>query len=636
MTDLPVGPEGAAVPRDGRYVGGNSDLFVELRLDAEGVRAVSADVYRTSAHGRDYVASLRSAPGRAFVPNGDAQVAIWQDSLGATTTGSVAVASGPAGGSDQLVATLRLDQRLNGLPPHADLVVVATRVGSELRQLGVEVETEDQVRLPAAVTFGGQSLTFRECLARAGFAVHDTGMATRIPPPADGTWDLSNTFTILDDLMAQTAQASLLLPSWELHLLMLGKSSREGLLGIMFDAGSVLPRQGAAVFATEIRDRVADADEDRKIIQTTVHELGHALNLAHRFERVVGRADSTSFMNYDWRFLGGNQRDEYWRRFAFSFDPDELEFLHHAPRSALVPGGADFHTVSYWAEGTGGYSPYAPEAPLPGFVLTLSPPASGSVFAFGQPVFLEVALRNETGQTVNLPPEVLDPKAGFLELLVQRRSGGSARGLADSQPFIPIMQRCFDLDPSTADTLPVGQTLRNNVNLTFGSGGFAFAEPGEYDVTPLLSFMMRDASGNPVDRVVRGAAARIRVAHPHDMDQERDATTLFRADVGAWFALGGSDSLARAGEALEEVKERRVRALGAADPVAAAITRAAGLHALRPSIRFDGERFTEAGADPEAAARLLGSLDGEALASFDRHTAESTRHLVEELGAQLG
>jgi hypothetical protein len=194
------------------------------------------------------------------------------------------------------------------------------------------------------------------------------------------------------------------------------------------------------------------------------------------------------------------------------------------------------------------------------------------------------------------------------------------------------MQRCFDLDPRTADTLPDGQVLRNNVNLTFGSSGFAFAEPGEYDVTPLLSFMMKDANGNPIDRIIRGDAIRIRVAHPHDMDQERDATTLFRADVGAWFALGGSDSLGKAGEALEEVKERRARALGAADPVVAAITRAAGLHALRPSTRFDGRRFTQAAADPESAAQLLGSLNQAALATFDNHTAANTKQLVERLG----
>ena len=267
---------------------------------------------------------------------------------------------------------------------------------------------------------------------------------------------------------------------------------------------------------------------------------------------------------------------------------------------------------------------------MAGFTLTLSPPASGTVFAFGQPVFLEVTLRNETGQDVNLPDEVLDPKAGFLELLVQRRTGKTTRGLADAQPFIPIMQRCFDLDPRTADTVPDGGILRNNVKLTFGSGGFAFAEPGEYDITPLLSFMMRDANGDPIDPIIRGQAIRIRVAHPHDMDQERDATTLFRSDVGAWFALGGSDCLAKVGDALEEVRERRTRALGAVDPVVAAITRASGLHALRPSIRFDQHRFKHAHADPATAAQRLGSLEA-ALATFDKHTAESTQRLAQRL-----
>ena len=134
--------------------------------------------------------------------------------------------------------------------------------------------------------------------------------------------------------MTQNAEASLATPSWDLHLLMLDTSTRDGLLGIMFDSGDVLPRQGAAMFVGEIRQNVSPPEQNRKIIQTAAHELGHALNLAHRFERQVGRANSTSFMNYDWRYLGGGHRDEFWRNFAYAFDDDdELEFLRHAPRS---------------------------------------------------------------------------------------------------------------------------------------------------------------------------------------------------------------------------------------------------------------------------------------------------------------
>ena len=237
--------------------------------------------------------------------------------------------------------------------------------------------------------------------------------------------------------------------------------------------------------------------------------------------------------------------------------------------------------MSYWADGTGGYSPYLPEAPVPGFDLTLSPPPDGPVFAFGQPVFLEVALTNNTGQTLNFPPEVLDPKAGFLELLVRRVTGGRPGPLTDAVPFVPILQRCFDLNPSLADAVPAGGTLNNNLNLAFGSGGFTFAEPGSYAITPLLSFARPDGRGGGTDFVIRGSELLIRVAAPHSMDDENDALTLLRPDVGAWFALGGSDCLGSAADALEEVRARRESKYGHDDGVVAAIVRPAGIAAGR-------------------------------------------------------
>lgn len=629
----PEPPPEASPLLDGRYEGGNSDLYVELRLDASGAGVVSADVFRTSSRGRDYVASVRSAPGTRIDQTDRRWPAAWQDSLGAVTTGSVRVQATP-GTPDSMTATFVVDSRLNGLPPGTDLVVAARRTSERLRRVGIELETEEGVQLPGEVAAGSGTHTFRSCLEEACFEVLDAGSPTAVPAQPDG-WDLSNTYTVLDDLMKRTAQASLSAAVWELHLLMLGRSSLDGLLGVMFDSGDVLPRQGVAIFVGEIRARVAAAEQDRKIIQTTVHELGHALNLAHRFERSIGRADSTSFMNYDWRYLGGNHRDDFWRKFAFTFDPDELEFLRHAPRTAVMPGTADFHSVNYWADGKGGYSPYYPETPVPGFALTLTPPQAGSVFAFGQPLFLQVALENRTQRPIDLPPQVLDPKAGFLELLVRRRTGAPARGLVDATPFVPLMQRCYDLTPAASDALAAGATLRNNLNLTFGSGGFAFAEPGEYDITPLLSFVVRNDQGEPEDLVIRGEPLGIRVAHPHTMGEEHDAQVLFRPDVGVWFALGGSDCLAGAGEALEGVKDRRRASLGEADPVVAAITRAAGIHAGRPSVRFMAGRYTCADGDHKRAATLLGSLDDTALRNFDAHTAENTK-LLADVYARLG
>ena len=621
LARLRQGPAAVAEepPRDGRYEGGNAELFVELRVDAAGAGVLSGDVSRTSNEGPQYVASFRTAPGTPYTGAPQAWPTFWESAQGEVGTGSVALAGAPAD-PDGAFATLRLDTRLNGLPPNVDLVVAARRVGDELRSLGLEIETEQGVQLPGAVPSGGVSMTITEALRRAGFSVHDAGVRSTVPPMAGG-WNISTTLTVLHDLMTTTAQASLAGPAWELHLLMLAASTRPRLLGVMFDSADVLPRQGAAIFVSEIRRLIPAPDQDRKIIQTTVHELGHALNLAHRFERPVGRADSTSFMNYDWRYGGGGKTDEFWQRFAFAFDGDELEFLRHAPRNALEPGRAAFHSVNYWADGSGGYSPYLPEVPLPGFQLTLTPPPAGPVFAFGQPVFLEVTLTNNTPGTVQLPPEVLDPKAGFLELLVRRVTGRAGPALAEARPFVPMMQRCFDATISAEDARPASGSLRNNLTVTFGSGGFAFAEPGEFGITPLLAIPTRDGRQ---DRIVRGAELRIRVAHPHDMAEEHDAMTLFRPDVGAWFALGGSDVLVAAGEALEEVKERRSARAGADDGVVAAITRAAGIQAGRDSLRYTGEQFVESAGDPELAGKLLGGLAPAALRTFDTHTAENT------------
>ncbi|HEX8630752.1 MAG TPA: hypothetical protein VF755_21545 [Catenuloplanes sp.] len=624
-----TGAESGERPRDGRYEGGDRNLFVVLRVDLDGSGVISGDVYRVNAATREYVASVRTAPGVVVtwgVAGHDTWVAAWQDSLGAVTTGGVDIAP-VAGTPDTLAVTLRLDRRLNGLPAGTDLTVPVVRVAAELRSLGLEIDTEAGVRLPGPVQFGGAEAGFRECLQKAGFAVQDVGAPTLIPRQPGG-WSGSSIFTVLHDLMTSSATASLLAPAWELHLLMLSESSRDGLLGVMFDSFDELPRQGAAVFVDEIRSHVPDEVEDRKIVQTAVHELGHALNLAHRFERSVGRADSTSFMNYDWRYLGGQHADEFWQRFAFAFDADELEFLRHAPHAALVPGGAPFHSINYWADGTGGYSPYVPEVSVEGFELSLAPPATGPLFGYGQPVFLEVALRNLGTQAVELPPETLDPKTGALEILVRRYTGGTGNGLAEAVPFVPMMQRCYQLDESAAETLPAGGTLRNNVNLTFGSGGFTFAEPGAYDLIPLLSFAGRDPEGEDVELIIRGRPLRIRVAYPQDRADERDAMTLFRPDVGAWFALGGAAALGGARDALGELCQDRRFARGAADPVVASIVRSIGIETGRPSVRFHDGRFHQGDGDPVLAARILGELDQGALRTFDAYTARSTAALT--------
>jgi hypothetical protein len=610
------GPPAAGNPGDGRYDGRNEHAFVDLRVDGA-AGSVSADIDRFSPDGgRDWVASVRSAPSTPPIADGS-WVVIAEDDLGGHTTGRLSV-SPHEGSSDRLDVAIVLDSPLNGLPADAEISVIAERRADAVRSLGVELEVEEGVDWPVQVEFRDRQVTLESCLHEAGFAATRAGTESRIPRGASG-WGLSELHTLMQDFAA----ASLTERLWELHLLILSRSDMQGLLGVMFDETEVLPRQGVAVFADAIRG-IPGIDHDRKLIQTTVHELGHALNLAHRFERVVGRADSTSFMNYDWRYRGGDRRDEYWERFEFTFDADELSFLRHGTRTGVIPGGAPFHSVRYWNEGAGGYSPYVPEAPLEGFRLELHPPQAGRLFAFAQPVFLEVELTNLTGQPLELPPVLLDPKGGFLELLVRRTGGTSTRSLQEAEVFSPIVQRCFDIDPTSFDTVGHGDSIRNNVNLTYGSSGFPFAEPGAYEVTALLAVYDR---ANDQELIVRSEPLPIRVATPQSVEEDRDAMDLFRDDVGVYLALGGNRALTGAREALGEVVERRGAEVH--DPVVASIVRAQAIDAGRSHLRYEQEQFREEGADPAQAADLLGRLDDAALQAFDADTADGTRRLAE-------
>lgn len=592
-------------------------MAIELRVDTTGCGVISGDVFRVLADSRHYVASFRTGPGAGVAGAGPWGV-IGQDEHGRVVQGTLALDAQPdlAG---TVVGRLRFDGPLEGLPTRTSIPFVAQLMGRTFRSLGIEKEIEEGVADVGTYVVGDRRVDIAEALRAAGFDTRLSGITDRIARPPEG-WDMAQLHTLMSDL----SQAPLIRRSWDVHMLVLSRSDRAGLLGVMFDTSDALPRQGCAIFAEEIRG-IEGIDHERKLIQTTVHEVGHALNLAHRFERVVGRADSLSFMNYDWRYRGGRRESEYWNQFAFSFDPDELEFLRHAPLSPLIPGGAPFHSVPYWSDGTGGYSPYVPESPLAGWTLTLMPPHAGPVLRFAQPVMMRVLLTNQSGRTIEIPKFMLDPKAGFLEVLIKRvNSGAVGRASTAAESFTPLMQRCFQWDAADAVRLGDGESIEDNINLTFGSGGFAFAEPGTYDVTTLLAIF---DEAQQRDLIVASNTIRIRIGAPRSDRDERDAMEFFTSEVGMYLTLGGSAALTKARQTLDELADRRKNDLD--DPLVAHIMRARAIDSARSYVRYEDRKFYVSEPNLEHAAHLLTKLRDNVPRTFDAATARQTAHMAD-------
>lgn len=613
-----AGPGSAAakdesIAEPGRYMGLDGDSSrLELRLTPE---AVSGDIFRGAAGAERWLASFRSAPGQVFAPKVVIAVtAIGHD--GRQAQGELVLT--PQDGKLDLALTFSAP--LDQLPLNRPVRAIMRRDGPFLRHIALELVTERGVSPAVAVDHGGASFHFREALARAGVALEDGGQTDILTETPEDGWSEKELHT----LMSEFARTNLSRPDLSVRLLWLSKSNRSNLLGVMFDDEDALPRQGCAVFADAIRAGTAPVQRDRKLLQIAVHEIGHALNLAHRFEPDVGQKGSLSFMNYDWKYRGGGRAPEFWELFDFGFDSDELGFLHHGPWGALVPGGDRFGSAAYWHEGTFGY-PDLPDEDDSALALEILPPLAGSVFHFAQPVILGLRLRNERGRNMDLPANVLDPKSGGLRITITREIGRAE----DPIGFNPITHRCIDHGQSETVTLGHGDTMESNINLSFGVGGFPFAEPGNYRVEATLT-IGEGASG-------RAAPLRLRVSMPQTRREETLALDLLDKKAGRCLVLGGSGAYDDIAARLLEIAEGlRAKSGMARDPIAVNIFRSLGFHYRRTYPRLRNGKIILEGADSDQAKRCSSALDQTALRIFDPVTARKTGEYLKGISAVEG
>src|SRR5215212_9955672 len=124
--------------------------------------------------------------------------------------------------------------------------------------------------------------------------------------------------------------------------------------GIMFDDIGTQHRQGTSIFNDSFIANPPTGDPNpaawvqRMIFWTACHEMGHAFNLAHSWQKSLGTAwvpladepEARSFMNYPYRVAGG--QTAFFANFDFRFSDPELLFIRHAPERFVEMGNADW------------------------------------------------------------------------------------------------------------------------------------------------------------------------------------------------------------------------------------------------------------------------------------------------------
>jgi hypothetical protein len=458
-----------------------------------------------------------------------------------------------------------------------------------------------------------EQLTIDKVFQRAGFAVTQSGGGGSVPTVGAGTdaaWSDNEMHDAMQTYWSRFQDA----PQWAMWTFWAALHERgTSLGGIMFDDIGPNHRQGTSLFTESFITDVPAGDAapaawvSRMRFWTAVHEMGHAFNLAHSWQKSLGtpwiplldEPEARSFMNYP--FIVDGKQAAFFADFEFRFSDAELLFMRHAPARFVQMGNADWFDHHGFEQGAAG-------AAVAGatFELEVRANRQRAVFDFLEPVTLEVKLTNRGSEPVLVPTTVLEPP-GLLAII--KRRGMPAR------QWHPYARYCRS---GGSKVLGPGQSCYESLPLYAGLNGWDVSEPGVYEIS-----VAAEIDG----AVITSRPMRLRIAPPQARDEEDLAQDFFSEDVGRTLAFGGTAVLETANDTLREAIDRlpesrvaRHAAAALAGPMAsphkildipsdapasmAAIARVGGSLGERPAQVDEAIEMFDALADPVAAETL--------------------------------
>lgn len=390
--------------------------------------------------------------------------------------------------------------------------------------------------LPGPTGSPPRELTLAAAMAEAGIelTLAEPGVIPVEGSGADLAWDDAELHHAMVRQFSHFGDA----PAWRVWMLVADKHV-SGYRGIMFDYNDAHQRQGAAVFYDAIK---GDSPRARRAqLRTYVHELGHAFNLLHSWQKNLatppqplgphGGLGDLSWMNYVQNYHPGGE-PAYWAAFPFQFTDSELVHLRHGFFRDVAMGANAFGT------GAAEVAPFEqPVEDRSGLRLEVR---AKDWFALGEPVVVELKL-SCAGEPRTTHGH-LHPDTEFTQVTITRPGGGTVL-------YRPMMRHCVDHSPEIR--LDAGNpAIYRSAYIGHGRDGHYFQQPGEYRVR--AQYVAADGS-----RIVSPACV-VRVRYPAGVDDHRVAELMLGEEQGQLFSLLGSDSpaLRTGNEALEEMLDR--------------------------------------------------------------------------------
>jgi hypothetical protein len=266
---------------------------------------------------------------------------------------------------------------------------------------------------------------------------------------------------------------------------------------------------------------------------TAVHEMGHAFNLAHSWQKALGTAwiplanepEARSFMNYPYNVAGG--QNAFWSTFEFRFTDPELLFIRHAPERFVQMGNAAWFDHHGFEE--------APTSEDPALELRLRVNRPEPRYEFMEPVWVELKLTNVSDQPQLVDAEALDAEALTVVLKKDRMP---------ARQLVPFRQKC--IRPETKALAP-GESIYGTVLVSAGINGWDVADPGRYTI---------QAAAHVGDEAIVSRPLTLQIAPPVSREEEYLAGDLFTQGPARTLVFGGTKALDGANDVLAEIVER--------------------------------------------------------------------------------